>query len=36
MGPPESVAASIDVLGADRIGHGVAAINDGPLLAGRS
>jgi aminodeoxyfutalosine deaminase len=33
MGPPESVAASIDVLGADRIGHGVAAINDGPLLA---
>ncbi len=32
-GPPESVAASIDVLGADRIGHGVAAINDGPLLA---
>jgi adenosine deaminase len=33
MGPPESAAASIDVLGADRIGHGVAAINDGPLLA---
>ena len=33
MGPPESVTASIDVLGADRIGHGVAAINDGPLLA---
>ena len=33
MGPPESVAASLDVLGADRIGHGVEAINDGPLLA---
>jgi adenosine deaminase len=33
MGPPESVAASIDVLAADRIGHGVAAINDAGLLA---
>lgn len=32
-GPPESVAASIDVLGADRIGHGVAAIDDSGLLA---
>ncbi len=33
MGPPESVAASIDVLGADRIGHGVAAVKDDALLA---
>lgn len=33
MGPPESVAASIDVLGADRIGHGVAVIRDARLLA---
>ncbi len=32
MGPPESVAASVDVLEADRIGHGVAAINDDALL----
>ncbi|MEO6350674.1 MAG: adenosine deaminase [Candidatus Limnocylindrales bacterium] len=33
MGPPASVTASLDVLGADRIGHGVAAINDDALLA---
>ncbi len=32
MGPPASIAASIDVLGADRIGHGVAAIDDSALL----
>ena len=32
MGPPESIAASLDVLGADRIGHGVAAIRDASLL----
>ena len=28
MGPPESIAASLDLLGADRIGHGVAAADD--------
>jgi aminodeoxyfutalosine deaminase len=33
MGPPESIRASIDVLHADRIGHGVAAIYDEELLA---
>jgi len=32
MGPPASIAASLDVLEADRIGHGVAAINDDALL----
>ncbi len=33
MGPPASIAASLDVLDADRIGHGVAAIRDPALLA---
>ena len=33
MGPPASIAASLDVLHADRIGHGVAAIRDPALLA---
>lgn len=32
MGPPESIVASLDVLEADRIGHGVAAIRDPALL----
>ena len=32
MGPPASIAASLDVLHADRIGHGVAAIRDPALL----
>jgi adenosine deaminase len=32
IGPPASIAASLDVLGADRIGHGVEAINDAALL----
>ena len=32
MGPPSSVAASLDVLDADRIAHGVAAIRDPQLL----
>lgn len=32
MGPPSSIAASLDVLEADRIGHGVAAIRDPVLL----
>lgn len=32
MGPPESIVESLDVLQADRIGHGVAAIRDPALL----
>ena len=32
MGPPESIAEALDVLEADRIGHGVAAIHDPALL----
>jgi adenosine deaminase len=32
MGPPSSIVESLDVLGADRIGHGVAAIHDEALL----
>ena len=32
MGPPESIVEAIDVLEADRIGHGVAAIRDPALL----
>jgi adenosine deaminase len=32
MGPPESIAASLDVLEADRIGHGAAAIRDPGLM----
>lgn len=34
MGPPESITEAIDILHADRIGHGVAAIHD-PALLGR-
>lgn len=33
MGPPTSVVESLDVLHADRIGHGVAAIRDPELVA---
>ena len=33
MGPPSSIVEALDVLGADRIGHGVAAIRDPELLA---
>lgn len=33
MGPPASITASLEVLHADRIGHGVAAIRDPELLA---
>jgi adenosine deaminase len=32
MGPPASIVESLDVLDADRIGHGVAAIRDAELL----
>ena len=32
MGPPSSIVESLDVLDADRIGHGVAAIRDPELL----
>ena len=32
MGPPESIIASLDILEADRIGHGVAAIRDPAIL----
>jgi adenosine deaminase len=32
MGPPASIVAALDVLEADRIGHGVAAIRDPILL----
>lgn len=32
MGPPSSIVESLDVLGADRIGHGVAAIRDPELV----
>lgn len=32
MGPPSTVVDALDVLGADRIGHGVAAIRDPALL----
>ena len=33
MGPPESVTEALDVLWADRIGHGVASVYDPELLA---
>ena len=32
MGPPASIVEALDVLGADRIGHGVQAIRDADLL----
>lgn len=32
MGPPESIVEAIDILEADRIGHGVAAIRDPTLM----
>jgi adenosine deaminase len=32
MGPPSSIVESLDVLEADRIGHGVAAIRDSALM----
>ena len=33
MGPPSSIVSALDVLEADRIGHGVAAIRDETVLA---
>jgi adenosine deaminase len=33
MGPPASIVAALDILEADRIGHGVAAIRDHEVLA---
>ena len=33
MGPPSSIVSALDVLEADRIGHGVAAIRDEAVLA---
>ncbi len=32
MGPPSSIVEALDVLGADRIGHGVAAIHEPDIL----
>jgi adenosine deaminase len=32
MGPPSSIVESLDILEADRIGHGVAAIRDAELM----
>ncbi len=33
MGPPSSIVEALDVLGADRIGHGVTAIEDPDLMS---
>jgi aminodeoxyfutalosine deaminase len=33
MGTPENVRAALDVLGADRIGHGIASVRDQELVA---
>jgi adenosine deaminase len=33
MGPPESITEALDVLEADRIGHGVASVHDPEVLA---